>query len=143
MNDTLNLRRVPCVNARKSRKRRLLTRFNAAGVTLTLAGAIFLTAGIGCSRQKYRTDADNEVYQLLNTVDKTSEKYWELEGFTLQEACGSRYANLYDPDAQPSPLDDCTAARLMNDVEGEKGRQKWSKNGFIQSVENENWRSTL
>lgn len=143
MNDTLNLRRVPCVNARKSRKRRLLTRFNAAGVTLTLAGAIFLTAGIGCSRQKYRTDADNEVYQLLNTVDKTSEKYWELEGFTLQEACGSRYANLYDPDAQPSPLDDCTAARLMNDVEGEKGRQKWSKNGFVQSVENENWRSTL
>ena len=75
MNDTLNLRRVPCVNARKSRKRRLLTRFNAAGVTLTLAGAIFLTAGIGCSRQKYRTDADNEVYQLLNTVNSKASPF--------------------------------------------------------------------
>ncbi|MDO5309485.1 MAG: hypothetical protein Q4G03_08335 [Planctomycetia bacterium] len=109
-----------------------------------LLGASLLASGAGCTRQHYRHDADNEVYGLLNTVDKTaSEKYWELEGFTLEESCGSRYANLYDLDAQPSPIDDGVAGRLLDDVEGVKGREKWSKNGFIASVENENWRSTL
>ena len=113
--------------------------------TLALLGAALVsTAGFGCTRAQYRVDADNEVYGLLNTVDKSDdEKYWELENFTLQESCASRYANLYDPDAQPSPLDDCTAAKLLADVEGPKGLQKWTKNGFTRTIENENWRSTL
>ena len=113
--------------------------------TLALLGAALVsTAGFGCTRAQYRVDADNEVYGLLNTVDKSDdEKYWELENFTLQESCASRYANLYDPDAQPSPLDDCTAAKLLADVEGPKGLQKWTKNGFARTIENENWRSTL
>ncbi len=112
-------------------------------LTLSLVGATFLLTGIGCTRQKYRKDADAEVYNLLNTVDKTSEKYWEMDGFTLQESCNSRYANRYDLDNQPSPIDDQVSAKLLGDVEGPKGRKKWSENGFTNTVENENWRKTL
>ena len=99
---------------------------------------------MGCTRSQYRVDADNEVYELLNTVDKSDdEKYWELENFTLDASCNSRYANLYDPDAQPSPYDDGTAGKLLADVEGPRGLQKWTKNGFTSAIENENWRNTL
>ena len=135
-------------DARKSQGMGVLSSRRVAFFALTLAGATLLSTSAGCSRQKYRQDADADVYQLLNTVDKTAQnpnqnKYWELEGFTLQESCGSRYANLYNPDAQPSPVDDSTAARLMYDVEGRKGREKWTKNGFVQAVDNANWRNTL
>lgn len=143
MNTQKNLRRARDARGKKRQGFGVLCPY-VAGIAFTLVGATLLTTGIGCSRQKYRADADKEVYELLNTVNKSdSEKYWELEGFTLQESRGSRYANLYNPDAQPSPMDDGTAARLMNDVEGAKGRQKWSKNGFVATVENENWRQTL
>lgn len=115
------------------------------GLALILTGlALTSFAAPGCSRGKYRTDADKEVYGLLNTVGKSSEeKYWDMENFTLAESSKSRYANRYNPDAQPSPIDDCTAARLLNDVEGRKGQEKWSANGFTQTVENESWRDTL
>ena len=115
------------------------------GLALILTGlALTSFAAPGCSRGKYRTDADKEVYGLLNTVGKSSEeKYWDMENFTLAESSKSRYANRYNPDAQPSPVDDCVAARLLNDVEGRKGQEKWSANGFTQTVENESWRDTL
>ncbi len=115
------------------------------GLALILTGlALTSFAAPGCSRGKYRTDADKEVYGLLNTVGKSSEeKYWDMENFTLAESSKSRYANRYNPDAQPSPIDDCTAARLLGDVEGRKGQEKWSANGFAQTVENESWRDTL
>lgn len=139
-----NLRRARRGCAKERHGFGVLPRQYALGAALALVGATLLSTGIGCSRQKYRTDADKEVYELLNTVNKSAkDKYWELEGFTLQESQCSRYANRYDPDAQPSPLDDATAARLMNDVEGPKGQKKWSKNGFVSTVENENWRQTL
>lgn len=118
-------------------------RFWRGSVALLLAGVALAATESGCARKTYRQNADSEVYGLLNTVDNNAEKYWNLEGFTLAESSGSRYANRHDPDAQPSPVDDATAARLLNDVEGKKGRKKWSKNGFTQTVENQNWRDTL
>ncbi len=128
----------------RQRLHKLLGDVRFKRLTAVLAGATVMIASFGCTRSKYRADADSDVYRLLNTVDKSdSEKYWELNGFTLQEASCSRYANCYDPDAQPSPIDDCTAGRLLNDVEGPKGQKKWSKNGFTASVENQNWRNTL
>ena len=126
----------------KSESRRIKRRRSAA---LALFGvALASSVGMGCTRSQYRVDADNEVYELLNTVDKSDdEKYWELENFTLDASCNSRYANLYDPDAQPSPYDDGTAGKLLADVEGPRGLQKWTKNGFTSAIENENWRNTL
>lgn len=123
----------------------IFSRSRSKGLALILTGlALTSFAAPGCSRGKYRTDADKEVYGLLNTVGKSSEeKYWDMENFTLAESSKSRYANRYNPDAQPSPVDDCTAARLLNDVEGRKGQEKWSANGFTQTVENESWRDTL
>lgn len=125
--------------------RAVFSRSRSKGLALILTGlALTSFAAPGCSRGKYRTDADKEVYGLLNTVGKSSEeKYWDMENFTLAESSKSRYANRYNPDAQPSPVDDCTAARLLNDVEGRKGQEKWSANGFAQTVENESWRDSL
>ncbi len=128
----------------KRAKNGLWPRSRALGLASILIGAAIFSTGVGCARQKYRTDADADVYGLLNTVNKNAnDRYWELEGFTLQEAGCSRYANRYDPDAQPSPIDDCTAGKLLADVEGAKGLEKWTKNGFTQTVENENWRNSL
>ena len=114
------------------------------GFFLAVLGTACAVALGGCSRAHYRSDADSDVYKLLNTVDKSAdEKYWELDNFTLQESSGSRYANRYNPDAQPSPIDDPTAGRLLANVEGPKGLKKWTQNGFTRTIENENWRNTL
>lgn len=138
-------RAAETLERKDAQERALLSRSRSKGLALILTGlALTTVAASGCSRDKYRTDADKEVYGLLNTVGKSAdEKYWDMNGFTLAESSKSRYANRYNPDAQPSPVDDQTAARLLNDVEGRKGREKWSANGFAQSVENESWRDTL
>lgn len=147
MNKQPNRHTADRVSARATSRRRFLTAFahtRGKRLAVMMLCATVLTASFGCTRSKYRSDADSDVYRLLNTVDKSdSEKYWELNGFTLQESSCSRYANCYDLDAQPSPIDDCTAGRLLNDVEGPKGQKKWSKNGFTASIENQNWRNTL
>ena len=134
---TMNTQTPRKGKSRRDRRRR--------GVSLALFGVVFASAvGIGCTRSQYRVDADAEVYDLLNTVDKSDdEKYWELENFTLDPSCNSRYANLYDPDAQPSPIDDGTAGKLLADVEGQKGLEKWTQNGFTRAIDNANWRNTL
>ncbi|MBQ6829380.1 MAG: hypothetical protein IJO46_15325, partial [Thermoguttaceae bacterium] len=87
----------------------VFSRSRSKGLALILTGlALASFAAPGCSRGKYRSDADKEVYGLLNTVGKSSEeKYWDMENFTLAESSKSRYANRYNPDAQPSPVDDC------------------------------------
>ncbi|MBQ6827984.1 MAG: hypothetical protein IJO46_08215, partial [Thermoguttaceae bacterium] len=133
------------VERKEARGSAIFSPSRSKGLALILTGlALTSLAATGCSRGKYRTDADKEVYGLLNTVGKSSEeKYWDMENFTLAESSKSRYANRYNPDAQPAPIDDCTAARLLNDVEGPKGQEKWSANGFTQTVENESWRDTL
>ncbi|MDO4585961.1 MAG: hypothetical protein Q4C95_01545 [Planctomycetia bacterium] len=109
---------------------------------LLFAAIEILTIQTGCTRKKYRESADKDVYGLLNTVNQ-QDPLWKMQGFTLQENSNSRYANRYNPDAQPMPQDDKTSHRLMQIVDGKKGSQKWYKNGSITSVENELWRNTL
>ena len=104
---------------------------------------IFLTLlAAGCSRERYRSNADQEVYSLLNTVHQ-SDPLWEMDGFSLDEDAQSRYSSPYDPDHQPMPQDDSTAHKLMQCVDGKKGSPKWYENGCVDSVENENWMASL
>ncbi|MBR3219499.1 MAG: TolC family protein [Thermoguttaceae bacterium] len=86
--------------------------------------------------------ADNEVYNLLNSVDEP-DRLWEMNDFTLQESGGSRYANVYDKDRLPQPVDDPLAHRLMECVDGKRGSAKWNNNGFTDTVENPNWYASL
>lgn len=106
---------------------------------LLLAG---LAAGGGCSRQQYRTCADQEVYGLLNAVDQ-SDPLWQVENFNIDQNACSRYSDFHDPDHQPMPQDDASAQSLMHEVEGMKGWKKWWDNGCTDTVENENWTQTL
>ncbi len=131
--------------ARPAHQRRWQRQRQRRRLALALIGvALASVAGTGCARDQYRTAADDDVYALLNTVDKSDdEKYWELENFTLDAPSTSRYANLHDPDAQPSPIDDGTAGKLLADVEGPRGLKKWTKNGFTPAIDNQNWRNTL
>jgi len=109
-------------------------------LTAFLAGSFLLP--LGCSRKHYRCDADRDVYGLLNTTGECN-PLWKMDNFTLNADRNSRYANRYNPDAQPMPQDDATAHRLMEEVDGKKGSRKWNKNGFTDKIDNENWRNTL
>ena len=122
----------------KEDKARLICRLRPAALFL-----IFLIIfAVGCSRQRYRTNADQEVYGLLNTVHEC-DPLWEMDGFSLDSDENSRYSNFYDPDKQPMPQDDTAAHRLMQCVDGKKGSKKWYKNGCTESVENANWVASL
>ena len=107
-----------------------------------LLGLGALIPSAGCTRQKYRMAADNEVYNLLNSVDEP-DRLWEMNDFTLQESGCSRYANVYDKDLLPQPVDDPLAHRLMECVDGKRGSAKWNNNGFTDTVENPNWYASL
>lgn len=108
----------------------------------SLLSAALLLPLTGCSRQKYRQSADCEVYGLLNSVDEP-DRLWEMNDFSLNENGCSRYANVYDKDQLPQPVDDPLAHRLMECVDGKKGSHKWNHNGFTDTVENPNWYASL
>ena len=67
------------------------------------AACLLLAMGLipfaGCSRQWYRMSADREVYDLLSAVDQR-EPLWNVENFTLEQNCCSRYSDFHDPDHQ-------------------------------------------
>lgn len=105
----------------------------------TVLAALLTT---GCTRQKYRTAADQEVYGLLNTVGQT-DPLWKMDGFSLNQDGRSRYSSFYNQDKQPMPQDDAMAHRLMEKVDGKRGSKKWYKNGCVASVENPQWEGSL
>ncbi len=94
----------------------------------------------GCSRHRYRQQADCEVNELLSAVSR--DKRWELLDYGLQPNQNSRFYDPYDPDCEPMPPDDSTAHRYMHCVDGKRNGD-WDAKGRTNYVENPYWQQYL
>jgi len=108
-------------------------------LSVLLFVSIFLFPS-GCSRQRYRHQADSEVAELLSTVAR--DKRWELVDYGLQPDPHSRFFDPYNPDCEPMPTDDSTAHRYMHYVDG-KCNGDWDAKGRTNFVENPHWQKYL
>ncbi|MDR1383208.1 MAG: hypothetical protein LBJ67_05090 [Planctomycetaceae bacterium] len=101
--------------------------------------SIFLSI-FGCSRQRYRQQADCEVSELIGTVGRN--KKWELTDYSVQPSPQSRFFDSHNPDCEPMPTDDATAHRYMHYVDG-KLNGDWDARGKTNFVENPFWQQYL
>lgn len=94
-------------------------------------------AAAGCSREWYRTQADEEVVCTL------AEKSGYLDNGLIDPQPDSRLSDVYDPDAVPLPPDDPASHELMHCVDGYKGFDGWHVNGTAPSVDAGTWYESL
>ncbi|PHS17437.1 MAG: hypothetical protein COA78_03055 [Blastopirellula sp.] len=99
-----------------------------------------ITAG-GCSRAKYRLQADHEAYYLI--AEKTNDPRWTESDYSIEIDSRSRFYDGYDPDKPPMPEDDPTSHHYMHNVNGMKGWKYWHENGERLDLENTAWRDAL
>lgn len=102
--------------------------------------AICLTAS-GCSRAKYRQQADRDAYRAI--AERNCDPRWSASDFSIEIDPRSRYYDEYDPDRSPMPLDDPAAHQYMHRVDGKKGWEHWHDNGQRPQLENPDWKPAL
>lgn len=95
----------------------------------------------GCSRTKYRLAADREAYSAI--AERNSDPRWKTASYHIEIDPRSRYADDYDPDCPPIPLDDPASQRYMQCVDGKKGWKHWYDSGIRDGLENPAWYQML
>jgi hypothetical protein len=95
----------------------------------------------GCSRAKYRVQADREAYQTI--AEKNVDPRWCEADYSIEIDPRSRYFDRYDPDCPPMPPDDPASHRYMHCVDGKKGWKHWHDNGVRKELENPEWYEAL
>ena len=108
-------------------------------VVFTLA-ALFL-ASAGCSRMKYRLQADRDAYGAI--AERNGDPRWSTPDFSIEIDPRSRFFDAYDPDCSPMPTDDPASHEYMHLVNGMKGWKYWHGNGDRIELENPAWRDAL
>jgi hypothetical protein len=108
--------------------------------TLVLLAAIAIAAS-GCTRTKYRLQADRDAYDVI--AERNCDLRWLADNYSIELDPRSRYFDAYDPDHSPMPLDDPGSHQYMHLVDGKKGWKKWHKNGDRIDLENPFWREAL
>ena len=103
----------------------------------SLAAAV-LCLGVGCHRQYYRKQADDEVHALI------AEKAGHIarppnHQINVQVDRRSRMFNPFDLDFQPMPLDDPASYQYMQCVDGRRGYPLWEAAGITNSAESTDW----
>ncbi|MEM9586262.1 MAG: hypothetical protein AAGA03_03195, partial [Planctomycetota bacterium] len=106
---------------------------------ILLAGGIF--ASLGCSRTKYRIEADREVYAAI--AERNGDARWHTADYSIDADPRSRYFDPYHPDRSPLPPDDPASHRYMHCVDGKKGWSHWHDNGERLEIENPSWAEEL
>ncbi|MBB76468.1 MAG: hypothetical protein CMJ75_18340 [Planctomycetaceae bacterium] len=95
----------------------------------------------GCSRTKYRLDADREAYAVISERDRGQS--WAAENYTIEQDPRSRYFDPNDPDKPPMPIDDPASNQYMQMVDGKRGWDHWLDNGQRTHLENPEWLNKL
>ncbi len=103
--------------------------------------AAAMSCSSGCTRQKYRIQADQEVQYLV--AEKSGDPRWGLPGFSIDIDPRSRYYDPYNPDRPPMPRDDPASHVYMHCVYGKKGWPHWHRYGSRQRLDNSDWLSRL
>jgi hypothetical protein len=108
--------------------------------TLLLLACVAIAAN-GCSRTKYRLQADREAYDLI--AERNVDSRWRANDYSIEPDRRSRYYDAYDPDHSPMPLDDPSSHLYMHLVDGKKGWKHWHDNGDRTELENPAWHEAL
>ncbi len=95
----------------------------------------------GCSRTKYRLQADRQAYDVIAERNVTPQ--WCVEDYSIEVDRRSRYFDPYDPDCPPMPSDDPASHQYMHCVAGMKGWKHWHDNGQRIELENPDWYEAL
>lgn len=95
----------------------------------------------GCSRAKYRLQADRDAYDAI--AERNVDPRWCVNDYGIEVDPRSRYYDTYDPDHSPMPRDDPSSHRYMRCVDGKKGWKHWHRNGDRIAMENPTWRESL
>lgn len=106
-----------------------------------LASCFSLTLGNGCTRSKYRVQADGEAYKTI--AERNGDPRWHTRDYDINIDSRSRYFDPFDPDCPPLPPDDPTSHQYMHCVDGMKGWKHWHDNGTRQTLENPLWKDQL
>ena len=114
------------------------TRVGLAAMSLV---SLLVLAGAGCSRTKYRLQADRDAYCVI--AERNGDPRWHAADPSIEMDPRSRYFDPYDPDRPPMPLDDPTSHQYMRRVDGKKGWKHWLDNGLRPELENPAWTHAL
>ena len=114
---------------------------NVAPALFMLVVIVFLSVGSGCSRTKYRLQADRDAYGII--AERNQDPAWAAENVAIEMDQRSRFYDPYDPDCPPMPPDDPTAHTYMHLVDGKRGWRYWHDNGLRPELENPGWRQNL
>ena len=95
----------------------------------------------GCSRTKYRLQADREAYDVI--AERNHDPRWSAADPLIDIDPRSRYFDVYDADCPPMPQDDPASQRYMHVVDGIKGWKHWGDNGSRFELENSAWAEAL
>ncbi len=106
-----------------------------------LALALCAATFTGCTRQKYRLQADHEAYDAI--TERNVDPRWQVDRYCIDLDPRSRYFDPYDPDHSPMPLDDPASQQYMQWVNGIRGWEHWHRNGERFELENPAWREVL
>jgi len=98
------------------------------------------TLAVGCSREWYRDQADEDVACL---VEEKATPEWDVPFQSVEMDPRSRFHDVYDKVNPPMPPDDPTSHELMHYVDGKDGWDEWHKNGDITDLENPDWQALL
>ena len=100
-----------------------------------------IVAANGCSRTKYRLQADRQAYDVI--AERNGDPRWYVADYSIEMDPRSRYSDPYDPDRSPMPSDDPTSHQYMHCVDGMRGWKHWHDNGDRMELENPAWREAL
>ena len=107
----------------------------------TILVTLIAVAVVGCSRTKYRLEADQEAYDLI--AERNVDPRWNPKGYSIEIDERSRYADSGNPDCPPMPADDPLSNQYMQMVDGKRGWPYWLDNGVREALENPTWRKRL
>lgn len=106
-----------------------------------LAAAVLAIGATGCTRTKYRLQADRDAYAAI--AERNNNPAWATRDYNIELDPRSRYYDPYDQDHPPMPMDDPAAHDYMRCVSGRRGWSHWGDNGFRPDFENPGWRQDL
>ena len=115
--------------------------FDARLLRRVLLLSTLAVAASGCSRLKYRTQADRDAYGVI--AERNGDPRWNAPTVKIDLDPCSRYFDPYDPDRPPMPLDDPASQQYMKIVDGKRGWKHWGDNGFRRELENPEWKNAL
>ncbi len=95
----------------------------------------------GCSRAKYRLQADREAYDVI--AERNTDPRWCAPDFGIDMDRRSRFYDPCHPDRSPMPADDPASHQYMQLVDGKKGWSHWDDNGERIGLENPAWAAAL